>query len=84
MTILAIINTNTNICENVTLDDRPADQVTVPGPYLVLDLMTTPAIKWYKNDQGVWTQTDPIEGQGGKGMIWNGQVLEQPKPDDDV
>jgi len=34
---LALINTQTNVCENVTLDERPASEVFVEG-YLVLDL----------------------------------------------
>ena len=80
MIYLAIINTNTNICENVTVDTRPANQVIVPGPYLVLDLKTTPAIKWHKDAEGIWVQGQEQLGIGGIGMIWNGQRLEQPKP----
>lgn len=37
MTILAWINTQTNICENTSLDDRPASEIKVEG-YLMLDL----------------------------------------------
>jgi len=80
MTYLAIINTNTMICENVTVDPRPADQVTVLGPYLVLDLAVTPAIKWIKNSDGVWVLSEEKKGIGGIGMIWTGTRLEQPQP----
>lgn len=80
MTYLAIINTNTMICENVTVDDRPADQITLPGPYLVLDLSIVPAIKWTKDANGEWILGEEKLGSGGKGMIWTGQRLEQPKP----
>lgn len=83
MTYLAIINTNTNICENVTVDDRPADRVHVPGPYIVLDLDTTPAIKWAKNSEGVYVQSEEKLGMGGIGMIWTGERLEQPRPSDE-
>lgn len=37
MTILAWINEQTNICENTTLDDRPATEIHIKG-YLILDL----------------------------------------------
>jgi hypothetical protein len=37
MTTLAWINEQTNICDNVSLDDRPASEIQIPG-YLMLDL----------------------------------------------
>jgi hypothetical protein len=37
MTTLAWINTQTNICENTSLDDRPASAIQIDG-YLILDL----------------------------------------------
>lgn len=37
MTILAWINEQTNVCENTTLDPRPASEIQIPG-YLMLDL----------------------------------------------
>jgi hypothetical protein len=37
MTTLAWINTQTNICDNTTLDDRPASEIQIDG-YLILDL----------------------------------------------
>jgi hypothetical protein len=37
MTTLAWINTQTNVCENTTLDDRPASEIQIEG-YLILDL----------------------------------------------
>lgn len=37
MTILAWINEQTNICENTSLDDRPASEIQIDG-YLMLDL----------------------------------------------
>jgi hypothetical protein len=37
MTTIAWINTQTNVCDNVSLDDRPASEITAPG-YLMLDL----------------------------------------------
>lgn len=37
MTIIAWINQQTNVCENTSLDDRPASKIQVDG-YLMLDL----------------------------------------------
>lgn len=37
MTVLAWINEQTNICENTSLDDRPASEIKVAG-YLMLNL----------------------------------------------
>lgn len=37
MTTLAWVNKETNICENTTLDDRPASKIKIDG-YLILDL----------------------------------------------
>lgn len=37
MTTLAWINTSNNTCENTTLDDRPASEITIPG-YMIVDL----------------------------------------------
>lgn len=80
MIYLAIINTETNFCENVTVDDRPIEDITLPHPYIAIDLNTTPAVKYHKDDAGVWVANPPIVGIGGIGMIWNGEWLEQPKP----
>lgn len=37
MTTLAWINNQTNICDNVSLDDRPASDIQIDG-YLIVDL----------------------------------------------
>jgi len=82
MTIVAIINKNTNIVENVSLDDRPIDQINLPDPYFVLDLSTLLSVKWNKvNDE--WVQTTPVLGEGGKGDVWDGEKLVRPKSADD-
>lgn len=78
MTTLAIINSATNICVNVTLDPRSADQVVLPSPYFALDLNTTPAVDWvWDNTQ--WIQVEGI-GNGGIGDEWDGAKLIQPMP----
>lgn len=37
MTVIAWINEQTMICENTSLDPRPASEIVIPG-YLMLDL----------------------------------------------
>lgn len=37
MPTIAHINVNTNICENVTIDNRPASEIQIDG-YILVDL----------------------------------------------
>ena len=78
MTTLAIINSATNICVNVTIDPRPADQVVLPSPYFAVDLNTTPAVDWIW-DGATWNAVEGI-GNGGIGDVWDGARLVQPQP----
>ena len=50
MTQLALINNITNICENVTSDNRPANEINIEG-YTVIDLEQTPIINWNWNEE---------------------------------
>lgn len=77
MTILALVNQQTNICENVSVDDRPANEIQVSG-YLVLDLSTTPAVDWTWNENA-WVAVQGI-GNGGIGDVWDGSKLVAPQP----
>lgn len=78
MRTIAIINSITNVCVNVTLDDRPIDQINLSQPYFALELNTTPAIDWvWDNTQ--WVQVEGI-GNGGIGDVWDGSKLIQPMP----
>ena len=58
---IAIINSNTNICENVSEDSRPINQINVPG-YILLNLETTETIKWNGGNvpSGTANQVDTI------------------------
>lgn len=78
MKTLAIINTITNICENITLDDRSIDQIVLPEPYIIVDLYQTPAIGWTWNNET--TQWDEVDTTGGIGCTWDGTKLIHPKP----
>ena len=80
MTTIAWINNETNICDNVSYDDRPASEISIPG-YQMIDLGQTPTVNW--NWDG--TQFVMVEGGIGEGSIGctyeNGKLI-QPKPAD--
>ena len=80
MTTLAIINSITNICENVSLDDRPLNEIQLSEPYFVIDLETTITIHWtWDIETNSWIQVEAI-GSGGIGYTWDGTKLIQPTP----
>jgi hypothetical protein len=78
MTTLAIINSITNICENVSLDPRPASEIVLPSPHFVVDLNITPAVDWVW-DGTTWVSVEGV-GNGGIGDVWDGARLVQPQP----
>jgi len=78
MITLAIINTTTNTCENISVDDRPIEEIVLPDPYIVKDLYTTPAINWIWNE--TTNQWDSVECVGGIGYAWDGTKLIAPLP----
>jgi hypothetical protein len=77
MIYLAIINTDTNICENVTVDDRPIEDILLPDPYIAIDLATTLAVTYHRDENGGWVPNPATMGVGGKGMLWDGEMLIQ-------
>jgi len=80
MTTLAIINSITNICENVSLDDRPLNEIQLSEPYFVINLETALTIHWvWEIETSSWTQVEAI-GSGGIGYAWDGTKLIQPTP----
>ena len=79
MTKLAIINNITNICENVTSDTRPANQINIEG-YTVLDLEQTPVINWNWNESlNDYEEVENI-GNGGIGFVYIEGKLVAVKP----
>jgi hypothetical protein len=79
MTQLALINNITNICENVTSDNRSANEINIQG-YTVLDLEQTPVITWNWNEE--LKDFDEVQniGDGGIGFIYTDGKLVQVKP----
>lgn len=80
MTTLAIINTQTMICENVSTDPRPASEIQIPG-YIVLNLEQTPSAGWEWNGTE-WVMIDENLGEGGIGDTYENGKLVEPKPAD--
>lgn len=79
MATLGIINTTTNICENVTLDDQPIDQIVLPSPYIAIDLSATPTLDWkWDTDSNQWILVNG--SSGGIGFTWDGTHLIAPQP----
>lgn len=82
MTTLAWINAQTSVCENVSLDSRPASEVNVPG-YLIVDLTQTPSARWVWNaDTQEWVMEDEGIGYGWIGDVYENGKLVTPKPAD--
>jgi hypothetical protein len=80
MTRLAIINNITNICENVSSDNRPINEINIEG-YTVLDLDQTPIINWNWNESlNDYEKVESI-GDGGIGFIYTDGKLVAVKPD---
>ena len=80
MTILAIINKDTNLVENVSLDDRPISEITLPDPYFVINLETTIAVLYSRDPDTKEIVSEEIVGQGGIGFTWDGTKLNGPQP----
>jgi hypothetical protein len=79
MTKLALINNLTNICENVTSDNRSANEINIEG-YTVLDLEQTPVINWNWNESlNDYEEVQNI-GNGGIGFIYTDGKLVALKP----
>ena len=79
MTKLAIINNITNICENVSSDTRPANEINIEG-YTVLDLENTSVINWNWNESlNDYEQVESI-GNGGIGYNYIDGKLIKIKP----
>jgi hypothetical protein len=79
MTQLALINNITNICENVTSDTRPVNEINIEG-YTVLDLNNTSTITWSWNETiNDFEQFEGI-GNGGIGFIYTDGKLVAVKP----
>ena len=80
MATLAIINLNTNICENVVIDDRPINEIQFAEPYFAVDLDVTATIRWNLDiETNSWVQSE-VFGSGGIGYAWDGTKLIQPSP----
>lgn len=73
-----MVNTQTNICENICVWDGNTNTWTPPPNYLMLVQATTPAKVWVWNGS-VWSLQEQL-GMGGVGFVWDGTVLTTNEP----
>ena len=74
MATIAIINRNTNIVENIGLDDRDISEIQLPDPYFAVNIDTTTCVN---------EETTELGG-GGMGYKWDGVKLIHPAHFNDV
>lgn len=70
MTTVLWVNKKTNIVDNVSLDDRPISEITLPDTHFALDNDTSISV----------INGQEITGQGGIGFTWDGSKLIEPQP----
>jgi len=68
MATIAIINRNTNIVENIGIDDRDASEIQLPDPYFAVNIDKTTCVNEETTGQG----------GGGIGYKWDGIKLIHP------
>jgi hypothetical protein len=79
MTQLALVNDQTLICENVSSDPRPAQEIVIPG-FIVLDLENTVCVHWrWNSETQQFNQVESL-GTGGMGYTYADGRLVQPMP----
>lgn len=80
MSKYAIINKQTNVCENICMDERPIEQIPMPETHFLIDILKVPNVDWIYNRETMQWYTLDSFGQGGIDDIWDGEKLIQPKP----
>ena len=75
-----MVNTETNICDNVCVWDGNPQTWTPPANYLMLVQETTPAKVWQLTDSVY--ELVVVMGVGGIGFTWDGTYLitNEPQP----
>lgn len=77
-----LIDTSTNVCDNVCVWDGNPDTWTPPASHICLLQATTPATVWVWDVEAKdWVLGEEL-GAGAIGFIWNGTALvtNEPKP----
>lgn len=79
-----VINTGTNICDNIVLWDGDTSTWQPPDGHIALPADTIPAMIWVKDESLIPPDyiLREVMGAGGIGFTWDGSVLttDQPKP----
>lgn len=75
-----LVNTQTNVCENIVLWDGDTQTWQPPADCIALVQSSTPAKVWVFSN-GAWA-LDIVVGQGQIGFTWDGTYLvtDEPEP----
>lgn len=78
-----LVNTQTNVCDNVTLWDGNTQAWELPADHIALVQATTPAKVWaLSSDRTSWELVEVL-GVGQIGFVWDGVhlVTNEPQPE---
>jgi hypothetical protein len=77
-----MVNSVTNVCDNICLWDGNPQTWTPPANYLMLVQETTPSKLWALNKDSNTYELTVLGGYGGIGFTWDGTYLttNQPQP----
>jgi hypothetical protein len=79
-----MVNTETNICENVCLWDGNPTTWAPPANYLMLVQADTPAKNWVADSSEPPVYTLEVSGVGNIGYTWDGTYLTTNEPNPGV
>jgi hypothetical protein len=75
-----MVDTETNVCDNICVWDGNTDTWTPPPGQLMLVQATTPAKLWdWNNEIQQWVLQEQVGG-GGVGFTWDGVALTTNEP----
>jgi len=75
-----LINTQTNIVDNLVVWDGSTQTWTPPTSHIAVPQATTPRVVWIFDEQTSTWSTQEIRGTGMIGDVWDGAKLNQPQP----
>jgi hypothetical protein len=80
MSNYALVNKQTNICDNVVSWDGDTNKWQPPETHMAMLVDTTPSLRWRANyELNEWESVECM-GYGSPGDIWDGTRLCDPQP----
>jgi hypothetical protein len=80
MTTILWLNKETNIIDNVSIDDKPISEITLPDLYIALDQKDILGIVYEYDEEIKEVYSYEALGLGGKHFTWDGTKLIGPQP----